>query len=296
MLRLLLRVIAVCLSGCSALVILVRLVSPLLPTAGVLELVTDTTLLLDLTQGMRLALPYDAGVVRFSPDHTCYMLAHADQSAAANTYYYVYGVDGKTRTFLYGGPTETVLTLPEWSPDGTRLAFVRRPSLTENAQAYVINADGSGQRALTDSTWVVQAVTWWPDNRRLLLTLYAPANLTTDLATVDLVTGQFTHLTHDAARESSPQILPDGSTIFYLQAGVNGTQLMQIQADGSAGQPLPLAASNLYSLALSPDGQWLAYLRIAAAEPFQLYRYHLQTQQSEPIALAAEVYRVGWWR
>jgi Tol biopolymer transport system component len=58
--------------------------------------------------------------------------------------------------------TASRATLPRWSPDGKRIAF--SPARTVRAGVFIIGADGSGERRLTDTgSWAV----WWPDGRRL---------------------------------------------------------------------------------------------------------------------------------
>jgi TolB protein len=56
-------------------------------------------------------------------------------------------------------------SLPSWSPDGTRLAFVSRRSGDE--EIYVANADGSGVRRLTRSPGPDLWPAWSSDGRRI---------------------------------------------------------------------------------------------------------------------------------
>ena len=66
--------------------------------------------------------------------------------------------------YLPSGATRTIV--PSWSPDGRRLAYLRRDNGA--TQAWVAQADGSGGRAVTRSDVDVEAVAWSKDGTRLL--------------------------------------------------------------------------------------------------------------------------------
>jgi TolB protein len=56
-----------------------------------------------------------------------------------------------------------------WSPDGTELAFMgQTPEGTDNYEIYVVNADGSGLRRLTNSPGPDGWPAWSPDGERIL--------------------------------------------------------------------------------------------------------------------------------
>ncbi len=57
---------------------------------------------------------------------------------------------------------------PRWSPDGTRIAFVRETA-TGARDVWVMNADGSGQQQVTTTGDVDAAASWSPDGTRLVL-------------------------------------------------------------------------------------------------------------------------------
>jgi TolB protein len=82
----------------------------------------------------------------------------------AGTDAYVANLDGSGASMVLPGVEQ-----PEWSPDGTRIVFVK-PAYWGN-QIFVANADGSGWKQLTSSStsggsdgWP----TWSPDGTRIL--------------------------------------------------------------------------------------------------------------------------------
>jgi hypothetical protein len=57
---------------------------------------------------------------------------------------------------------------PMWSPDGRKIAYTVCRWPDEPCEVYVMNADGSGQRNLTDAWGPDVFPTWSPDWRRIL--------------------------------------------------------------------------------------------------------------------------------
>lgn len=66
--------------------------------------------------------------------------------------------------YLPSGATRTIV--PVWSPDGRRIAYLRRDASV--TQGWVAEADGSGARAVTHAAVDVEAVAWSSDGSRLL--------------------------------------------------------------------------------------------------------------------------------
>src|SRR6266511_1713409 len=68
-------------------------------------------------------------------------------------------------------PADVWFEYPAWSPDGTRIAFMgQTPEGTENYEIYVMNADGTGRRRLTDSPASDGFPSWSPDGTKIAFT------------------------------------------------------------------------------------------------------------------------------
>jgi nickel/cobalt transporter (NicO) family protein len=90
-----------------------------------------------------------------------------------------------TELFLYGVESQTLVnispnegfenTLAAWSPDGETIAVIRRDlSIPRGDQIWVMNADGSNARILTNDTDALHgSLNWSPDGKYLLYELYA---------------------------------------------------------------------------------------------------------------------------
>src|SRR5207249_414599 len=57
---------------------------------------------------------------------------------------------------------------PDWSPDGSRMAFDVRTDFRDPGQIYTMNADGSAQRRLTDSPGMDIDPDWSPDGSKIV--------------------------------------------------------------------------------------------------------------------------------
>ncbi|MBT2387678.1 PD40 domain-containing protein [Streptomyces sp. ISL-11] len=77
--------------------------------------------------------------------------------------------DGREATRLLDGPgTRTDNRQPNWSPKGGRLVFQRRAHDSDDWALYVMNADGTGLRRLTDVPGEHTDPSWSPDGRSVV--------------------------------------------------------------------------------------------------------------------------------
>lgn len=78
---------------------------------------------------------------------------------------------GQVLARLTDGPAKEVNWQPDWSPDGTRIVFTRRQFLgggREDHDLFVINADGTGRRALLEGAETdAEQPDWHPDGRAI---------------------------------------------------------------------------------------------------------------------------------
>jgi Tol biopolymer transport system component len=168
---------------------------------------------------------------------------------------------------------------PAWSPDGRHVAFDREAPGSFNT-IYIMNADGTGQRQLTNRNCAAAVcqddggMSWSPDGTRLLygtavncavcLNQSGVGNL--EIHVLDLRTMA------DSVLESEPFIpgvlldtsrhpdwSPDGSAITFASTGSGSLQIWTMNADGSNQQQVThgLTAANFSRF--SPDGSKLVF-------------------------------------
>jgi len=58
--------------------------------------------------------------------------------------------------------------LPAWSPDGKKIAFQSTPISVDAWEIYTINADGTGEKALTNNQMYGSLPDWSPDGQRIV--------------------------------------------------------------------------------------------------------------------------------
>lgn len=188
----------------------------------------------------------------------------------------------KPRQYTRG---EKSATAPEWSPDGTMLAFLTDREKDGERQVWMIRADGGEAWAVTSHKGGVSGFRFSPDGKQLLLSATdQPSKDEEDRKKVKddtMVIDRDIKMTHlwlwniekkEAKRltegdftVSDPQWSPDGTRISYTtrptpkadDGSLSDVWVLTI-ADGKKQQLVGDAGSS-DSARWSPDGKWLAY-------------------------------------
>ena len=140
---------------------------------------------------------------------------------------------------------------PRWSPDGSQIVYSRDPyeaGQPQGTSVYVIDADGTNERRLTDPSLPMGEAAWSPDGAWIVFSSYplfeygeapTPSNLYrirpdgTELE-------QLTFNEGSDPRATIPSFSPDGAWIVFTSVTATGRNLAVIPADG--GDAVVLAA------------------------------------------------------
>lgn len=133
-------------------------------------------------------------------------------------------------------------TQPVFSPDGSRLAFVH------GGDVFVMSANGSHVRNVTDHRAADADPSWAPDGRSLAFS--SDRGSSSEIFVTRLGARKAVRLTRSGAN-SAPDWSPDGSRVAF----VHGNEIRLVAASGGSET---VAASGFSEPAFSPDGAELA--------------------------------------
>ena len=205
---------------------------------------------------------------------------------------------------------------PAWSPNGKRIAFggnlgALRNNRVEYAEIFVMNADGSSARRLTNVTdgkkpfsIDIRGPAWSPDGKQLVFEVENfetadPPNRRA-LFVVDADGSNLRQLTPWSLNAGdNPDWSPDGRLILFRTVSSSNRHhgnLHTIRPDGTGLTKLTNypAPKTVLSPTFSPDGKWIAFSRFTDGPYPAVYVMRANGTGVRRVTQSAAIYELDW--
>ena len=181
-------------------------------------------------------------------------------------------------------------TTPAWSPEGTRVAYVRKPRTTGRPDLFVMNADGHGRTRLTTTPVAERDPAWSPDGTLIAysarISPQGPFRIfvihADGTGAVQLTTQSF------GSADRSPAWSPDGTRLAFVSDRDGGfPEIYLMNADGSEQGRF---TNNVFidgNPSWSPDGTRLAVERCCGDGSSEIYSIDMATHVETDLTLSA---------
>ena len=196
---------------------------------------------------------------------------------------YVMDADGENQDNLTNHPAYD--RLPDWSPDGTKIAFASRRN-GDVYQIYVMDADGKNPIRLTDGPRRKEDPDWSPDGQQIAFVSWRDGGNEIYVIGAD---GQgLERVTHDLVGKWSPSFSPDGGRIAYY-ASEGFRHIYVVGVDGKNRKRLTHNEENHWGPTWSPDGGAIAYASSNVGFPIGA-KIHLMTADGKYLKQLSNVH------
>jgi TolB protein len=218
-------------------------------------------------------------------------------AAVANGRIAFSGVDGMTWQIYSVEPNGTGLTQlsdvsdlevagdPAWSPDGKRIVYVvqrfHEDGRTDRSDIWIMNADGSDPRPLTDGPGSSASPAWSPNGTEIAFSRGDPSNLYV-IGADGSGLRRVTSLTAGDDSASSPSWSPDGSRIVFSPSGEVEKDLYVVNRDGADERLLLHMPGLQIEPAWSPDNETILF---TSFDPAGVGLYAVGADGTNPIPL-----------
>ncbi|MFH0759919.1 MAG: T9SS type A sorting domain-containing protein [Bacteroidota bacterium] len=185
------------------------------------------------------------------------ILAFSNTRPDGNNEIYTVNSDGTEFTRI---TNSTVRDLgPAWSPDGSKIAFYIHISDLYQWSEYIMDADGSNIKRLTDRTNVCDGQPdWSPDGRFIAFgRLYSRENYRAEVWMMN-ADGTNQHRV-GTFNGDSPSWSPDGTKMVFTYHTNNRTSIAIVNADGTGLTEISTEGTENWWPAWSPDGTKIAF-------------------------------------
>ncbi|MBL8230508.1 MAG: PD40 domain-containing protein [Bryobacterales bacterium] len=202
-------------------------------------------------------LPFGANcnTVSVAPNGDVLYGTGASTNTASRLWSATLGEPGPAAPFVHSSRYES---LPKFSPDGRRVAFISNRS--GPPEVWVADASGASPRRLTENGHPRSAPQWSPDGTRIVFAA-APVAAVRGIVVVPLDGGKPSRLAIDDEMAGDPVWSHDGDWIFYT----SGQKLFRVRIDGTGRMLIEGETMARYFVQETADGSYLYYTRGGSA-------------------------------
>jgi Tol biopolymer transport system component len=176
---------------------------------------------------------------------------------------YTVNPDGTGLAQLTHEPAGIAARWPDWSPDGSRILFVRWKPSNGAGRIWIMNANGTGQHQLTSDAPGYRDYTprYTPDAKQIVFTRCSPNDgpcaiwiMRSDGTQRRLLVPSLTTPTETI--NFDPQVSPDGRHITFGRFGFRGitSQIWVADINGKHAHPVTAPQLQGFGAVWSPDG------------------------------------------
>ena len=178
---------------------------------------------------------------------------------------------------------------PAWSPDGTKIAFSSGRDGT--AHIFVMNADGTGTRRLTNTDQADEHPSWSADGKRIVFSREG--------AIFEAPTGggKAHRVGHGLGNATAPAFSPDGKLIAYdyRRPGYSIREVYVMNADGTGIRQVTRLRYVSSLPSWSPDMKTLAFQSNARGGSFEIYTIGLDGKDLRQVTRSTtDVIQPAW--
>lgn len=166
---------------------------------------------------------------------------------------------------------------PSWSPDGSRLVYSSGTGQPQDEEIWIIDADGSNARQLTNNEARDFDPQFSPDGERIVFASELNSPDFSEIYVMDADGDDVTQLT-EVPNSYSPTWSPDGTRIAFVNDQQGDGDIYVMDADGERTFLLTVddGGAEDRDPAWSPDGRWIVFATNRDDEEFRWYAIDLQ--------------------
>lgn len=219
---------------------------------------------------------FDGRVITYLPfkaDERGYL---ADPATIAPNHLYVVPAAGGAPRLLT--PGELSQTAPDWSPDGSTIAFVQDSTDTDqiredaNPDIWTVDVASGRLTRITTARGYERSPVFSPDGRSIAFECSGGRNQPSDVCVMNASGGEARNLTE--RWDYDPNAIawtPDGRALTFQAEYQGSSHLFRVQARGGQVEQVTSGLRQLGAVSASADGRMMAYTGTDVSHPVELF-------------------------